>query len=99
MSLLAKLQAKGVKIYSSSPLYIHTEDIQTVNISDDCVITHNEEFGTYSICIEENNQRVYVPIKDQVSIDKDSYTLAVFTASRDWTEKAIVKGQTKVFAI
>jgi len=99
MSLLSKLEAKGVRVYNSTPLYEEVSTIDTVTIGENCVVTHNSEFDTYSLAIEEGEQRVYIPLKSQVSPDKDSYVITEFKATRDWADKNISKGDTKVFAV
>ena len=100
MSLLSKLQAKGVKVYASTPLWTQTEVIETVKVDDNHIVVESEEFpGTFSMVIEEDNERVYVPLKSNTTPDQDEYVLAVFTASRDWDKYGIIKDSQKVFAV
>jgi hypothetical protein len=101
MSLLAKLEAKGLKVYSGTPLWVaQGKAIAISKIGDNCVVQENN--GTYkghSLVIEEGEKRMYVPLKQGVSPEKSEYTLQEFAASRDWEEYNISAGDTKVFAV
>lgn len=101
MSLIAKLQERGVKVYASTPLWLQLEVIDSTKISDNCVVTEREykENKVYSVCIEDGENRVYIPLKQGISPDKDEYSIVEFEATRDWEEFGIKKGDKKVFAV
>jgi hypothetical protein len=100
MSLLSKLQAKGVKVYSGSPLWEKSETLGTVELNDNIVVVENSgDYGGYSLVIEEDSGRVYIPLKSGVSHEKDTYSIVEFRATRDWVDYKIVEGSTKIFAV
>ena len=99
-SLLQKLQEKGVKVYSGSPLWVPVgETISKIKTGANAVVTKSERYSSYQLVIEEGDQRVYVALKSGISHEKDEYALQEFTASRDWEEYNISAGETRVFAI
>ena len=99
MTLLQKLQASGVKVYSGTPLWEKVETLDTVQVSDNCVVTKSEKFNNYQLVIETPEGRVYIPLKHSARADQDSYELVKFTATRDWEDYNIPAGEVRVFAI
>jgi hypothetical protein len=100
-SLIEMLSAKGVKVFSSTPLWESVgKPISTVKVGADCVVIESEKFpGSYQIVVQEGDKRVYIPLKQGVSAQSDSFTLQEFTATREWPERNISAGETRVFAI
>ena len=99
-SLLEKLQSKGIKVYSGSPLWESVgQPLGKAKIGPNCVVTKSEKFESFQLVIEEGEKRVYIPLKSGVSHEKEEYTLQEFTATRDWEEYKIVAGETRIFAI
>jgi len=101
MSLLAKLEAKGLKVYSGTPLWVaQGKPIQVCKLDDNCVVQENSgQYKGHSLVIEEGEKRVYIPLKNGVSPEKSEYTLQEFAAARDWEEYGITAGETKIFAV
>lgn len=101
MTLIEKLQAKGVKTYSGTPLWTPVgKPIEKVKVGDNIVVQENSgQYKGHSLVIEEGENRVYVQLKNNVSPEKEEYKLQEFTATRDWEEYGITAGDTKVFAI
>lgn len=101
VSLLEKLQAKGVKVFSASPLWEAVgKPVGTVKVGENCVVVESERYpGSYQLAIEEGEKRVYVTLKQGTSQSQDSFTLQEFTATREWAEKNIAAGETRIFAI
>lgn len=99
MTLIQKLQASGVKVYSGSPLWEEVETLGTVTIGDNCVVTKSEKFNNYQLVIETPEGRVYIPLKNSARADQDSYKLVKFEATRDWEDYNIHAGEVRVFAI
>lgn len=101
MSLITQLQAKGVKVYQASPLWINPVKITTVEINDNCVITEGtgEFAGVFTLAIQEGEERVYIPLAKNTTPDQPSYDLCTFTAARDWSKWNVIKGAEKVFAV
>lgn len=98
MSLLNKLQAAGIKVYESTPLWeAGATIIANLPINDNTVVMDGK-FGP-QIAIEEDGKRAYIQLKTGVATDKKEYKVVEFSASRDWEEYNIVAGQTKLFAI
>lgn len=100
-TLIEKLQAKGVKVYSGTPLWQPVgKPIDTLKVGDNVVVQENSgQYKGHSLVIEEGESRVYVQLKSGVAPDKEEYTLQEFTATRDWEEYGITAGETKVFAL
>lgn len=100
-TLLEKLQAKGVKIYSGSPLWVaQGKPVATAKVGENCVVQENSgQYKGHSLVIEEGEQRVYVQLKNGVSPEKEEYTIQEYSATRDWEEYGITAGETKVFAV
>ena len=99
MSLLNKLQAAGIKVYGSTPLWeAGNVIIAKLPIGDNAVVIKSK-FDTNQLVIEEDGKRVYIPLKTGVMPDKKEYKLQEFSASRDWEEYHISAGDTKIFAV
>lgn len=99
MSLFATLQSLGVKSFGA-PLYKELTVITTIPAGS---YNYNSDFN--QIEIEEDGQKMYIPIRRTATIDgTQDITLANFQATRTesgvfngtaWTVEA---GQQKVFA-
>ena len=100
-SLIEQLQAKGVKVFSATPLWESVgKPMSKVKIGPDCVVAESERFpGSYQLVIQEGDNRVYVALKQGVSPSLEEYTLQEFTSTREWPEKNISAGETRIFAI
>lgn len=100
-TLIEKLQAKGVKIYSGTPLWQPIgQPLHTAKVGDNTVVQENSgQYKGHSLVIEEGESRMYIPLKQGVSPEKEEYSIQEFTATRDWEEYRITAGETKVFAI
>ena len=101
VSLLEKLQAKGVKVFSASPLWeVVGKPLGTVKVGENCVVIESERYpGSFQLAIEEGDKRVYVSLKQGTSHQQDTFTLQEFTATREWPERNISAGETRIFAI
>ena len=100
-SLLQKLQEKGVKIFSATPLWESVGNpIGKVKVGSNCVVIESEKYpGSFQLAIEEGEKRVYVSLKQGTNPQADEYTLQEFTATREWPERNIAAGETRIFAI
>lgn len=100
-SLIEMLSAKGVKVFSSTPLWEKVgAPIQKVKVSENAVVVESEKFpGSYQLVIQEGDQRVYIPLKQGASASADEFTIQEFTATREWPERNIAAGETRIFAI
>lgn len=101
-TLLEKLQNSGMKVYSSTPAYSQLESIGTLKVDGINSLVTDDKFGNKQIAYQEDNQLVYIPIKDSKADVKEEYTLAIFETTRDIitdTGKVIPKGTKKVFAV
>ena len=100
-TLLEKLQSKGVKVYTGTPLWAaQGKPIDTVKVGDNVVVQENSgQYKGHSLVIEQGESRVYVQLKNGVSPDREEYTIQEYTATKDWEEYGIVAGETKVFAV
>ncbi len=98
-TLLEKLQASGVKVYSGTPLWERVESLGTVQVDENHVITKSQRFDNFQLVIEETEGRVYIPLKNSVRADQDSYELVKYAATRDWEEYNISAGDVRVFAV
>lgn len=100
-SLIEMLSAKGVKVFSSTPLWEKVgKEIQKVKVGPDCVVVESEKYpGSYQLVIQEGERRVYIPLKQGVSAQSDEFLIQEFAATREWPERNISAGETRVFAI
>lgn len=101
-TLLEKLQNAGMKVYSSTPAYQQLEVVGSLKIDGINSLVTDDRYSNKQIAYQENNQLIYIPIKDSKADIKEEYTLAIFEATRDITTdtgKVIPAGTKKVFAI
>ena len=100
-SLIDLLSAKGVKVFSSTPLWEKVgKPMSTVKVGPDCVVVESEKYpGTFQLVIQEGEQRVYIPLKQGTNASADEFTIQEFTATREWPERNISAGETRIFAI
>lgn len=100
-SLIEQLQAKGVKVFSSTPLWEKVgTPIQKVKISENAVVVESEKYpGSYQLVVQEGDQRVYIPLKQGAKPEADEFTIQEFAATREWPERNISAGETRIFAI
>ena len=100
-SLIDMLSAKGVKVFSSTPLWEKVgKPIQEIKVSENAVVIESEKYpGSFQLVVQEDDKRVYIPLKQGVSAQSDSFTLQEFTATREWPERNISAGETRIFAI
>ena len=100
-SLLEKLSAKGIKVFTSNPFWVEVgKPIEKVVPSENCVVMESTKFpGSFQLAIQEGESVVYIPLKRGTKTDLNEYTLQEFSASRDWPEYNITAGETRIFAI
>lgn len=99
MTLIEKLKAKGVKVYGDgTPLWEKVEELGTVVLSENCVLAE-DRYGKKQLVMQEGTKTVYIPLKSGTPADKDSYSLVLYAATKDWEEYSISAGDTRVFAV
>lgn len=98
-SLIAKLQAKGAKIYTGSPLWERGELVAEVTIDDNHVVTDSSKYDGKVLICQEADGTAYIPLKQGTAPDKTSYQVYEFSAVRDWADYGIASGDTKLMAV
>lgn len=99
MSLVSLLQAKGIRVYESTPLWQKGEKIVDLTIGPNCVVIASDKYpGTNQIVYKEGNSTVYIQLKQGVDPTKAVYQINSYTAVRDWADYNISAGDIKAFA-
>jgi hypothetical protein len=100
MSILSQLQEAGATIYGGAN-FTPGAVIVTVTLGENITLAKSERYpDTMILTIKEGNTSAYIPVRrDVVIAGKTQFTLQQFTATRDWPERNIVAGVSKVFAI
>jgi hypothetical protein len=99
MSLIAKLQAKGAKIYTGSPLWERGELVATIATDANHVVTDSTKYNGKVLVCQEPDGTAYIQLKTGTAPDKDSYDVYEFAATRDWPEYNISSGDVKLMAV
>lgn len=99
MSLLSLLQAKGIRVYESTPLWQKGEKIIDLTVGANCVVIPSDKYpGTNQIVYKEGNSTVYIQLKQGVEPTKPVYQIYQYAAVRNWVEYNISAGDIKAFA-
>ena len=98
-SLIAKLQAKGAKIYTGSPLWERGDLVAEITIDDNHVVLHSSKYDGKVLVCQEPDGTAYIQLKHDAEADKASYKVYEFSAVRDWSEYGISSGDTKLMAV
>jgi hypothetical protein len=98
-SLIAKLQAKGAKIYTGSPLWERGDLVAEITIDDNHVVTDSSKYNGKVLACQEPDGTAYIQLKQDTAPDKASYKVYEFTAVRDWADYGISSGDTKLMAV
>ena len=98
-SLIAKLQAKGCKVYTGTPLWERGTKVATVTVDDNHVVTDSTKYDGKVLVCQEAEGTAYVQLKQGTASNKASYDIYEFSAVRDWADYGIASGDTKLMAV
>ena len=87
---------EDVQEYGSKVFEMVGSPVADIAVDGDNVSVVDSEYGQ-SLRFSTSGGAKYIPIRQGVAL-KDTYSLAIFVANRDWPEYNIVKGQERKFA-